>query len=132
MIIKKRGSKKKINKKIYFFQMIHIYQWHRLLQPSIRIVNILIFHTLIQKKKNLFLGISFIHKDSEIGDNCIIGSFVKIGPGVKIGSNCIIGDNVSIYYSIISDNVKIYNGARIGGEGFGFISSKNFLKRFLN
>ena len=53
----------------------------------------------------------------------------KIGPGVKIGSNCIIGDNVTIYYSIISDNVKIYNGVRIGGEGFGFISSKNFFKK---
>ena len=54
---------------------------------------------------------------------------VKIGPGVKIGSNCIIGDNVTIYYSIISNNVKIYNGVRIGGEGFGFISSKNFFKK---
>ena len=81
------------------------------------------------KKKKSFSDNQFIHKDSEIGDNCIIGSFVKIGPGVKIGSNCIIGDNVSIYYSIISDNVKIYNGVRIGGEGFGFISSKNFFKK---
>ena len=71
----------------------------------------------------------FIHVDSEIGDNCVIGSFVKIGPGVKIGSNCIIGDNVSIYYSIISDNVKVYNGVRIGSEGFGFISSKTTFKK---
>ena len=71
----------------------------------------------------------FIHEDSEIGDNCVIGSFVKIGPGVKIGSNCIIGDNASIYYSIISDNVKIYNGVRIGSEGFGFIFSKTNFKK---
>jgi UDP-3-O-[3-hydroxymyristoyl] glucosamine N-acyltransferase len=71
----------------------------------------------------------FIHEDSKIGNNCIIGSFVKIGPGVKIGSNCIIGDNVSIYYSIISDNVKIYNGVKIGGEGFGFISDNTYFKK---
>ena len=60
----------------------------------------------------------FIHDDSRIGNNCIIGSFVKIGPGVKIGSNCIIGDNVSIYYSVISDNVKIYNGVKKVADQF--------------
>ena len=72
---------------------------------------------------------SFIHKDSVIGNNCVIGSFVKIGPGVKIGSNCIIGDNVNIYFSLISDNVKIYNGAKIGAEGFGFIPGEGIIKK---
>ncbi len=81
------------------------------------------------KKNKLISENCFIHEDSIIGNNCIIGSFVKIGPGVKIGSNCIIGDNVSIYYSIISNNVKIYNGVKIGGEGFGFISAKNYFKK---
>ena len=81
------------------------------------------------KKNKLISENCFIHEDSIIGNNCIFGSFVKIGPGVKIGSNCIIGDNVSIYYSIISNNVKIYNGVKIGGEGFGFISAKNFFKK---
>ncbi len=71
----------------------------------------------------------FIHKDSKIGKNCIIGSFVKIGPGVKIGNNCIIGDNVNIYFSKIANNVKIYNGVKIGGEGFGFIAKSNFFKK---
>ena len=81
------------------------------------------------KSNKSFSENQFIHVDSQIGDNCVIGSFVKIGPGVKIGSNCIIGDNVSIYYSIISDNVKVYNGVRIGSEGFGFISSKTIFKK---
>ena len=70
-----------------------------------------------------------IHKDSRIGKNCEIGSFVKIGPGVSIGDNCLIGDNVSVYYAKISNNVKIYQGVKIGGEGFGFIAKKDFFKK---
>ena len=79
--------------------------------------------------RNNITSNSFIHKDSFIGKNCVIGSFVKIGPGVKIGDNCVIGDNVNIYFSLISDNVKIYNGAKIGGEGFGFVPGKNAIKK---
>ena len=71
----------------------------------------------------------FIHKSCSIGKNCEIGSFVKIGPGVSIGDNCLIGDNVSIYYSKISNNVKLYQGVKIGGEGFGFIAKKDFFKK---
>tara|TARA_A100001388_G_scaffold89764_1_gene64934 strand:+ start:2220 stop:3209 length:990 start_codon:yes stop_codon:yes gene_type:complete len=71
----------------------------------------------------------FIHKSSRIGKNCEIGSFVKIGPGVTIGDNCLIGDNVSIYYAKISHNVKIFQGVKIGGEGFGFIAKKDFFKK---
>jgi len=72
---------------------------------------------------------AFIHKSCSIGKNCEIGSFVKIGPGVSIGDNCLIGDNVSIYYSKISNNVKLYQGVKIGGEGFGFIAKKDFFKK---
>ena len=71
----------------------------------------------------------YIHKDSKIGKNCQIGSFVKIGPGVSIGDNCLIGDNVSIYYAKLSNNVKLYQGVKIGGEGFGFIAKKDFFKK---
>ena len=92
------------------------------------------FHNEDERIKNIdstnnISSNSFIHKDSIIGKNCVIGSFVKIGPGVKIGDNCVIGDNVNIYFSLISDNVKIYNGAKIGGEGFGFVPGKNAIKK---
>lgn len=85
-------------------------------------------------KKNMDKSIkvspnSFIHHSSKIGNKCNIGSNVVIGPGVKIGKNCIIGDNVSIYFSKISDNVKIYQGVRIGGEGFGFTIQKKSFKK---
>ena len=71
----------------------------------------------------------FIHEDAQIGKNCSIGSYVKIGPNVKIGDNCIIGDNVNIYYAVIASNVKIYNGVKIGSEGFGFASNNKIFKK---
>ena len=57
---------------------------------------------------------------------------MKIGPNVKIGDNCIIGDNVNIYYAVIASNVKIYNGVKIGSEGFGFVSNNKIFKKFHN
>ena len=71
----------------------------------------------------------FIHKTASIGENCEIGCNSIIGPGVKIGENCLIGDNVSIYFSIIGKNVKIYQGVKIGSEGFGFIMNENSFKK---
>jgi UDP-3-O-[3-hydroxymyristoyl] glucosamine N-acyltransferase len=87
-----------------------------------------------EQKKNIDKSIkfsfnSFIHHSSNIGKKCNIGSNVVIGPGVKIGTNCIIGDNVSIYFSKVSDNVKIYQGVKIGGEGFGFTIQKDSFKK---
>ena len=61
--------------------------------------------------------------------NCEIGNNSVIGPGVVIGDNCLIGDNVSIYFSIIGDNAKIYQGVRLGSEGFGFIMKGNSFKK---
>ena len=52
-----------------------------------------------------------------------------IGPGVTIGKNCLIGDNVSIYFSKIGENVKIYQGVKLGSEGFGFIMNKDEFKK---
>lgn len=71
----------------------------------------------------------FVHNSVILGKNVVIGANSVIGPGVSIGDDCIIGDNVSIYFSIISKNVKILPGSRIGTDGFGFaIEKTNFLK----
>ncbi len=70
-----------------------------------------------------------ISEDAEIGDNCWIAPYTFIGKGVKIGNNCRIMQNVTITHSLIGDNVKIYTGARIGQEGFGFaIDRAGFVK----
>ena len=46
-----------------------------------------------------------------------------------IGDNCFVGDNVSIYFSKIGHNVKIYQGVRIGSEGFGFIMQEKSIQK---
>ena len=72
---------------------------------------------------------SFVHKSAKIGRNTKIGVNSFIGPGVSIGEDCIISDNVSIYFSLIKNNVKVSSGTRIGSEGFGFaIKGNHFLK----
>jgi len=69
--------------------------------------------------KNVLIGKNVkIGKFSNISSNCIIES------NVSIGENCIIGSFVTIRNSIISNDVYIQDGSRIGTKGFGFIPSK--------
>ena len=72
---------------------------------------------------------TFIHKNAKIGKNCKFGFNSFIGPNVTIGDNCLIGDNVSIYFSKVGQNVKIYQGVKIGSEGFGFIMQENSIQK---
>lgn len=58
----------------------------------------------------------------EIGRNSVIGPNTVIGRGVTIGRNAVIGGNVSIEYAHLGNNVVVHAGARIGGEGFGWLS----------
>jgi UDP-3-O-[3-hydroxymyristoyl] glucosamine N-acyltransferase len=60
-----------------------------------------------------------------IGKNCRIGAYSYIGPGVQLGADCSIGTHVSINYAILGMRVRIFAGARIGEDGFGFTATKN-------
>ena len=52
-----------------------------------------------------------------------------ISEGCIIGAKCRIGSHVSVSYALIGDNVRIYAGARIGQDGFGFaIDPAGFVK----
>ncbi|WP_421759910.1 UDP-3-O-(3-hydroxymyristoyl)glucosamine N-acyltransferase [Devosia sp.] len=57
----------------------------------------------------------------EIGRGTIIGANSVIGRGVTIGRNAVIGTNVSIECAHLGNNVVLQAGARIGGEGFGWL-----------
>jgi len=70
--------------------------------------------------KNVLIG-----KNVKIGKNSNISSNTIIESNVVIGQNCIIGSFVNIRNSIISDNVYIQDGSKIGLKGFGFIPNKN-------
>ncbi len=61
-----------------------------------------------------------IGADAVIGDNTVIEPFAVIGEGCKIGSNCRIGAQAYISYTVMGNNCYIYNGARLGQDGFGF------------
>lgn len=69
---------------------------------------------------------SQIHPSAVVGENVTIGKGVVveansvIGDGVAIGDHSHIGANVTISHSVIGNNVRIHNGARIGQDGFGF------------
>ena len=80
--------------------------------------------------RNLYQEVKFgknvlIGKNVKIGRNSHIASNSIIESNVHIGENCVIGSFVTIRNSLISDNVYIQDGSKIGVKGFGFIPNKN-------
>lgn len=61
-----------------------------------------------------------IGEGTQIGDNCWIGAHAVIGRGVVLGDHCTIGANATISHALIGHHVRVYPGARIGQDGFGF------------
>jgi UDP-3-O-[3-hydroxymyristoyl] glucosamine N-acyltransferase len=56
----------------------------------------------------------------EIGPRVRVGAGAVIGAGVVIGADCRIGAHASLSHALLGARVRIYPGARIGQEGFGF------------
>jgi UDP-3-O-[3-hydroxymyristoyl] glucosamine N-acyltransferase len=56
----------------------------------------------------------------EIGRRCHIGANSVIGAGCVLGDDVRVGANVSISHSIIGARVRLFPGARVGQDGFGF------------
>lgn len=56
----------------------------------------------------------------KIGANTWLKPNVVVGHGVEIGSHTIIGSNCSLSHCVIGSNVRLLPGVRIGQEGFGF------------
>jgi len=57
---------------------------------------------------------------AKIGKGCWIESNAVIGRNVEIGDKSRIGSNTSVSHTIIGQSSRIYPGARIGQDGFGF------------
>lgn len=55
-----------------------------------------------------------------IGDDTVIEPFAVINQSCQIGNNCRIGAQAHISYTLMGNNCYIYNGARLGQDGFGF------------
>ena len=63
---------------------------------------------------------AFVGGRVEIGARCRIGPNAVVGEGVILGDDTIVGAAASLSHCIIGARVKIYPGARIGQDGFGF------------
>lgn len=63
---------------------------------------------------------AFIDPTAKIGGGCVIEPGAFIGPGVEIGDHCRIGAGASVSHCLMGDYVRLYPGARIGQDGFGF------------
>ncbi|MFK8251556.1 UDP-3-O-(3-hydroxymyristoyl)glucosamine N-acyltransferase [Ancylobacter terrae] len=59
---------------------------------------------------------------AEVGEGSIIAAGAVIGPGVRIGRGCAIGAGASLQHALLGNRVIIHPGARIGQDGFGFVS----------
>ena len=99
-----------------------------------------LFHPARQPKPGIHPS-AVIAADAIIGQDCEIGAFVFIGAGAEIGAGCILENHVSIgagcklgahgrihahanmEYCLAGDHVVLHPGARIGNEGFGFITT---------
>ena len=70
-----------------------------------------------------------------IGPHTVVGAGATLGEGVRIGANCVVGagvdigagtvlyPNVTLYAgSVLGDRVIVHAGARIGVDGFGYVS----------
>lgn len=64
-----------------------------------------------------------------LGEGCLIEANATIAANVKIGDHCRIGPNASVTHAVIGHHVRLYPGARVGQDGFGFaIDPKGFVK----
>ncbi len=63
---------------------------------------------------------AYIGKNVVIGENCFISSNASIMDGCIIGDNTIINSSSVVSFAVIGSNCIIYNGAKIGQDGFGF------------
>ena len=82
-----------------------------------------------------------IDPTAKVGEGCSIADYAVIGAGAEIGAgtvvepfavigeNCRIGAHACIAYTIMGNNCYIYNGARIGQDGFGFQTINGVHKR---
>lgn len=61
-----------------------------------------------------------IKKGVKIGKGCWVEANAVIGKNVQIGDKCRIGANATISHAIMGQGSRLYPGARVGQDGFGF------------
>lgn len=72
---------------------------------------------------------AYVGPYAHIGRNTIIQSSAVIGPNCTIGRDSLVGYGASVQFAMVGDNVTIHSGARIGQDGFGYLSSSKGLSK---
>ncbi len=62
----------------------------------------------------------YIGHDVRIGKNTWIDANSTIQDNVQAGDNFRVGSNATVSHAVIGDDVRLYPGARVGQDGFGF------------
>lgn len=63
---------------------------------------------------------AIVQDGAKIGAGSWIEAGAVIGRHVELGENCRIGINASVSHCLMGRNVRLYPGARVGQDGFGF------------
>ncbi|MBL3538292.1 UDP-3-O-(3-hydroxymyristoyl)glucosamine N-acyltransferase [Aminivibrio sp.] len=81
-------------------------------------------------------GKSGIAPSAVIGENVTLGENVFIGPHAVIGESCVIGEDTEIHANVvvypgvhIGKRCRVFSGAVIGADGFGYFKDENDLYR---
>jgi UDP-3-O-[3-hydroxymyristoyl] glucosamine N-acyltransferase len=61
---------------------------------------------------------------AEIGPGCILHPHAVIGPGCVLGAGSILRSHASLLHCMAGAGVVLHEGARVGNEGFGFVTTK--------
>lgn len=61
---------------------------------------------------------------AEIGPGCIIGPHAVVGPGCALGAGSILRAHASMLHCLAGAAVVLHEGARVGNEGFGFVTTR--------
>ncbi|CAH0271434.1 UDP-3-O-(3-hydroxymyristoyl)glucosamine N-acyltransferase [Roseomonas sp. CECT 9278] len=61
---------------------------------------------------------------AEIGPGCILHPHAVVGPGCVLGAGSILRTHASLLHCIAGKGVVLHEGARVGNEGFGFVTTK--------
>lgn len=61
---------------------------------------------------------------AEIGDGCIIGPQATVGAGCVLGAGSVLRAHAAMEYCIAGAGVVLHQGARVGNEGYGFVTTR--------
>jgi UDP-3-O-[3-hydroxymyristoyl] glucosamine N-acyltransferase len=65
-----------------------------------------------------------VDKNAVIGRRCVLEAGCVIGPSVTLGDDCHIGANGVVSHAILGARVRLFPGAKVGQDGFGFAPAK--------